>query len=173
MSDPKTLAFRAVYETHVEYVQLTLRRLGVPAGDVEDLTHDVFVAVYRELDKYDPARPLRPWLFGFTFRVAGNHRRLARHRSEVPAPLEVELAEDTASLPDARIDEERARELCARAMDALDLDKRAILVMFELEELSAAEIAEQLNVPLNTAYSRIRLARAAFENQIRKLGALR
>ena len=43
----------------------------------------MFVEVFRNLHRYDPARPLRPWLFAFAFRFASDYRRLARHRVEV------------------------------------------------------------------------------------------
>ncbi len=54
-------AFRAIYDANVDYVHATLRRLGVTSAEVEDVAHDVFVAVVRHLHAYDPARPLRPW----------------------------------------------------------------------------------------------------------------
>ena len=63
--------------------------------------------------------------------------------------------------------------LCQRGLDALDFDKRTVLVMFEIEGRSAQEIADHFSIPLNTAYSRIRLARAEFERHIRKYGAPR
>ncbi|NOU34473.1 MAG: RNA polymerase sigma factor [Polyangiaceae bacterium] len=173
MSDAlKLTAFRAIYDANVDYVQATLRRLGVSAAETEDVTHDVFVAVFRHLEDYDPARPLRPWLFGFAYRVALDHRRLARHRNEANAPEGHEMKDD-APLPDELLEEERARILCQRGLDALDFDKRTVLVMFEIEGRSAQEIADHFSIPLNTAYSRIRLARAEFERHIRKYGAPR
>jgi RNA polymerase sigma-70 factor (ECF subfamily) len=47
-----------------------------------------------------------------------------------------------------------------KALDTLDLDRRAVFVLHELDELSMPEIAAALSIPLNTAYSRLRLARA-------------
>lgn len=172
MSDASVVAFRTVYDAHVDYVRLTLRRLGVAPAEVDDVAHDVFVAVFRHLHDYDPTRPLRPWLFGFAYRIAADHRRLARHRNEVTAPAELD-SRDRAPLPDERLDEARARDLCQRGLEALDFDKRAILVMFDIEGQTAPEIAERLAIPLNTAYSRIRLARAELERHIREIGALK
>ena len=82
-------AFRTLFQTHFSYVFHTLRRLGVAARDLPDVTHDVFVTAYRRFCEYDPSRPLRPWLFGIALRLAADHRRLARHRREVSgAPIE-------------------------------------------------------------------------------------
>ena len=77
-------AFRALYEEHFNYVWFTLRRHGVRARDLEDLTHDVFVACARAWDRYDTDRPLRPWLHGIAFRVASDHRRRGQVANEVP-----------------------------------------------------------------------------------------
>ena len=168
----KITAFRAIYDANAEYVAMTLRRLGASANDTEDLAHDVFVAVFRHLEDYDPSRPLRPWLFGFAYRVALDHKRLARHRHE-GGKAELPEIEDPNKLPDELVEEERARLLCLRGLDALDFEKRAILVMFDIEGHSAQEIADTYDIPLNTAYSRIRLARAEFERHIRMYGATR
>lgn len=173
MSDSlKITAFRAIYDANVDYVQATLRRLGVAAAEVEDVTHDVFVAVFRHLDDYDASRPLRPWLFGFAYRTASDHRRLARHRNEVAEAPGGE-SRDEAPLPDERLEEARARMLCQRGLDALDFEKRTVLVMFDIEGRSAQDVADHFAIPLNTAYSRIRLARAEFERHIRDLGGSR
>ena len=75
--------FRALFENQFDYVWTSLLRLGVHARDVEDVAQDVFEHVHRRLDEYDRSRPIRPWLFAFSFRCASDWRRLARHRVEV------------------------------------------------------------------------------------------
>jgi RNA polymerase sigma-70 factor (ECF subfamily) len=170
--DPPSLAevpaFQEVYRAELSWVLRTLRRLGIPDAEVEDVAHDLFVAVFRHFDAYDPARPRRPWLFGFAIRIARDHRALARHRVEIKG----EHAEPPASGrgPDDAIDQERKRRLVLRVLDALDLDKRSLIVMHDLDGMTAPQIAEILGVPVNTVYSRIRLARAAFERYLRELG---
>ena len=72
-----------IYEREFRYVWQGLRRLGIPPRDLPDVTHDVFVTVFLNLHKYDRARPLRPWLFGVTFRVASDHLSLSRNKREV------------------------------------------------------------------------------------------
>jgi hypothetical protein len=76
------LDFRSLFSTHFAYVFHTLRRLGIPPRDLPDVTHDVFLQVYRRRDQFDPARPPRAWLFGFAFRVASRYRRLSYNRRE-------------------------------------------------------------------------------------------
>ncbi len=165
---PDVTAFRDVYRSHFTYVVHVLRRLGVrPASELEDVAHDVFMAVYRHFAECDPARPIKPWLFGFCFRIAKDHRKLARHRHET-AETEVERA-DEGRLPDQQVDDERLRAWLQAALDAMDFEKRGLVVMHDLEGISVPAIAELLEVPLNTAYSRLRLARADFEKHLQRV----
>jgi RNA polymerase sigma-70 factor (ECF subfamily) len=164
--DP-TADFQECYRRDFSYVVHTLRRLGVRSAELEDVAHDVFVAVYRHFHERDPARPLRPWLFGFCFRVASDHRKLARHRYETPE--QAHEPADQGKPPDELVGEERLRRQLLAALDAMDFDKRSLVVMHELEGIAVPEIAALLAVPLNTAYSRLRLARVELEKQLVKI----
>lgn len=161
--------FQAIYAAELGYVWNTLRRCGVPDRHLEDLAHDVFVVVYRRLDDYDRSRPLRPWLFGIAFRVASDFRRKASHGREVPSDLPPPA--DPSDDPEDQASAQDRQRLLLRALDALDDDKRAVLVMHELDGHAMPEIAEALSVPLNTAYSRLRLARKELAAAVRRLSA--
>jgi RNA polymerase sigma-70 factor, ECF subfamily len=160
-SSPSTrAAFRATFDEHFEHVWHTLRKLGVRDADLEDLTHEVFVTFHRRREDYDPARPLRPWLAGIALRVAAAHRRLARQKAETLGDGgEAERAADAAPLPDQTLARKQDRELLFEALAALDLDRRAVFVMHELDGMAMPEIAHALGIPLDTGYSRLRLAR--------------
>ena len=162
--------FRAVYEAHFDYVFHSLRRLGVYDRDLEDLAHDVFVAFYRGLDGFDPARPIKPWLFGIAFRVASDHRRRARHRFEVQGDGTDGRAEfaDAQPLADEQAAAGQERAVVRAALETLDLDRRAVFVMHDLDGHAMPEIAAALSVPLNTCYSRLRLAREQFATAVRR-----
>ena len=150
-----------IYASEFAYVWKTLRRLGAPPKDIEDLTHDLFVVVQRRLPEYDPARPLRPWLFGIAVRVLSDYRQLFRNRREVLDPSgSTPDAIDHAPRQDENVAGGQARTLLVRALDLLEFDRRVVLVMHDLDEVSMPEIAAILDIPLNTAYSRLRLARA-------------
>jgi RNA polymerase sigma-70 factor (ECF subfamily) len=136
----------AIFDEHFQYVWATLRRLGVREADREDLVHEVFLKVHSRIADYDTSRPIRPWLFGFAYRVAADHHRLARHRVEV---LGVHADAPAAAAPaDEGVAASEERTLLLEALQTLELDRRAVLVMHDVDD-----------VPLNTAYSRLRLAR--------------
>jgi RNA polymerase sigma-70 factor (ECF subfamily) len=158
--------FVAVYEAHFDYVYHSLRRLGVRDADLEDLAHDVFVVLYRGRADYDRSRPVRPWLFGIAFRVASDFRRRARHRFEVDG----EGREFADAAPGAleRLAAAEDKALVRFGLEALDLDRRAVFVMHDIDGHAMPEIAAALGVPLNTAYSRLRLAREQFAQVVRR-----
>jgi RNA polymerase sigma-70 factor, ECF subfamily len=159
--------FRALFDTEFAYVWTSLRRLGVPARDLEDVTHEVLLEVYRQLDRYDTARPLRPWLFAFAFRFASDYKRLARHRVEV---LNDTVEGVSLGAPaDEAVATREARVLITRALDAIPIDRRAVFVLYELEECPMSEIARSLDIPLHTGYSRLRVAREEFQVALERL----
>ena len=167
VADPPEVDFRSLYESEFTYVFHSLRRLGIPDRDLEDVIHEVFLAFYRARENYDPRRPIRPWLFGIAFRVASDYRRRAQNKFEIPDGR----AEPAGAAPgaDESLAAKQQRELVTAALDTLDLDKRAVFVLHDIDERAMPEIAETLSVPLNTLYSRLRLARAEFAQAVRRL----
>jgi RNA polymerase sigma-70 factor, ECF subfamily len=162
------LDFRTIFELEVGYVMRTLRRLGVAPSDLEDLAHDVFLAVHQRLDSYDPARALRPWLFGFAFRVASHYRRKAGRETALD---HVESVADAADGPEALLEKESRRRLVLAGLDAIELSRRAVFVLHELDGVTCDEIARTLGIPIGTAYSRLRLARQDFSAAMSRLRA--
>jgi len=164
-------SFSAIFARDLGYVWTSLRRLGVPSRDLEDLSHDVFFRVYQRLSDYDAERPFRPWLFGFCFRVASDCRRRFSNQREV---LGAEL-EPIDPLPDAldRLVQAEATSLAQLVLQSLELERRAVFVMHEIDGCPIPEVASTLGIPLNTAYSRLRLAREQFAEGLRRERARR
>ena len=142
MTRERTLEVRAVFDEHARYVWRALRHLGIPEADVEDLCQEVFVVVQRKLGEFEGRSELRTWLYGICLRVAADHRRRAHVRNERPHPDPTEgLAASPGMRPDARAE---ARSALQALLDELDDDKRAVLVLYELEGLTMKEVAEAL-----------------------------
>ena len=163
--------FRSIFDANAGYVAASLGRLGIAAGDRDDLVSEIFVRVHKELATYDADRPIRPWLFAFAARVASEHRRLARHRREVIG--EVADVPSAAPAADRLLEDGDAKRLVNVALEALDEDKRAVFVLHDLDETPVPEIARALGIAEGTAYSRLRAARAEFTAAVRRaqLGA--
>lgn len=161
------LDFDGVFKLHLGYVIHSLRRLGVRESDLEDLAHDVFVIVHRKANDFDPSRPVKPWLFGIAVRTASEHRRKASVRREMIGFTE----EPVESSLDAErvIEEKQKRELVVRALESVEESRLPVLVMHDIDGFGMPEVAEALGIPLNTGYSRLRLARAEFAQAVARL----
>jgi RNA polymerase sigma-70 factor (ECF subfamily) len=146
------------FQRELDYLMRSLRRLGVSRDDVEDLSHEVFLVLYRTWDKYDPGRPLRAYLFGIAFRVAANDRRKRRRES----PRAVTDASDLGPGPDQALESKQARALVLSALERVPLRRRAVLIMHDIDELPMSEIASTLSIYRFTGYSRLRKAREEF-----------
>ena len=164
-------AFRAVYEAHAAFVWRNLRRLGVSDADVEDKLQEVFVVAHRRWKEFvDRGHGPRAWLFQIALRVASDARR---HRRRHPVDPDGGAAQDRQSIEPpqtAAIDQRQQLDLLDRALSAIDMGRRAVLVLHEIEQMTAPEIARTLDLPLNTVYSRLRVARIELEQELRQLG---
>ena len=159
----------AIVAEHGAFVWRTLRRLGVGASDVEDVAQEVFLVVHRRLPDYDGRSGMRAWLYGICAKKGSEHKRRAWLRRERP----VADAPDAGAQPE-QPEAMRRREARARLEAILaDLDprKRDVFVLFELEEMSLAEVAAAVGCPLQTAYSRLQSARALVQASIARLHA--
>jgi RNA polymerase sigma-70 factor (ECF subfamily) len=161
-------AFDAIYEAHVGFVWRVLRTFGVPATQIEDAVQDVFLVVHRRLPEWQGRAQITTWLFAIARRVASTHRRRAVRRTEeltehIAAPAEAAAAGD----PFAEASRAQAAAQVMAILERLDDDKRMVFALVELEQLSVPEVARMLDLNLNTTYSRLRLARQAFEAAVK------
>lgn len=124
----------------------------------EDVVHDAFLGLLRRPQGYDPARgaSLRTYLYASARNIAREH---FRHPAGALDELSAEPRAPAGQQPLRRLlDAELAAEV-RRAVAALPAHQREVLVLFEYEELSIAEIAEIVGVPGNTVRSRLARAR--------------
>ncbi len=157
MGEP-ALTFDEVYTAHVAFVWRIARTFGVPVAALEDVVQDVFVVVHRRLAQFEGRAAITTWLFEITRRTAlARHRRDDVRRTE---PLEVEPAGGADTF--AALSRAQAAATVAEILDGMTEDKRVVFALVELEQLSIPEVARMLDLNLNTAYSRLRLAREAF-----------
>jgi len=157
------LTVEHVHEQHADFVWKILQRLGVRDSDLEDALQDVFLVVHRKLDTFDGSARLTTWLYGIALRVAAAHRRRAHiRREETTADMADTADSPDAGNPEAALLERESRRRLERVLDSMSLEKRAVFVMFEIEGLTAVEIAEIVGVPVGTVHSRLSSARAEF-----------
>ncbi|WP_437924598.1 RNA polymerase sigma factor [Sorangium sp. So ce291] len=160
------MTLEQIFEENAAYVWRVLRRLGVGEADVEDVCQEVFLMVHRKLDTFDGSSALRTWLYGICLRLASEYRRRPHRRREEVADT---VPEQVMAAPqDETLDRRRALDQLDAALEQLDDDKRAVFVLHEIEQVPMAEIAKAAGCPLQTAYSRLRAARAQIEAAMRR-----
>lgn len=156
---------RQMVSRYYDFIWRSLRRLGLAPADAEDAAQEVFSIAANKLDQIVDGKE-RAFLFGTALRVASTERRTtARRREQLGELFE---PSDPAPSADEKLDQRRARALLDEALEALDLELRSVFVLFELEEMSAPEIAELLEVPAGTVASRLRRARLAFRRAVQR-----
>ena len=177
---------RSIRDQNFEFVWRSVRRLGVPEADADDAVQQVFIVASRRLAAIAEGSE-RAFLFGTALRVASHARRAAKRRGEVPlqedgsataasAPGssgEHASSIDFASSAEELIDQRRARAMLDDVLESLPMDMRAVFVLFELEEMTLAEIAALLDLPGGTVASRLRRGRELFQAEITRLKARR
>lgn len=164
--DPPPIA--EVYDAHYRFVWRCLRSLGVPDAALDDALQDVFVVVQRKLSTFEGRSELRTWLYAIALRIGRRYRSRARAEG---TPAETEEEAIAGGDGESALERSERLALARRALDALDDEKREVFVLAQVEQMSAPEIAAITGVPVNTVYSRLRAARAAFAAEVRRIEA--
>jgi len=155
--------FDSVYHEFAPYVWRNARRLGVAPSAVEDVMQEVFLVVHRRLPEFETRTSVRAWLSAILIRVVRAHRRRCARERVAPGIDADALADMRSPSPYGSIERDDAvRELYA-VLSSMNEERREVLVLSELEELTAPEIAHALGVNINTVYWRLRTARREFE----------
>jgi RNA polymerase sigma-70 factor (ECF subfamily) len=168
---PESPSFKDVYSEHFRFVWRSLRRLGVPESDASDAAQDVFLVVHRRLGEFEGRSKMTTWLFGIALRVARDRKRLAhnRRRSDDSSPLDT-AADDRVDIA-GEAEKREALRLLESLLDELPDEQRAVFCLFELDGLGGEAIAEMLEIPVGTVHSRLRLAREAFDRNLKRVQA--
>src|SRR6188768_1953765 len=156
---PRVVAtFRSIFDEHAPTVWRALRHFGMSEREVEDAVQEVFVVVHRQLSAGTEPAHLRAWLYGIAWRVAAAQRRKAHRKHEILSDA-LEPEPDSSRSPARLLERSRRLAKLDRALNRLPEEQRAVFLLYELEELSMREVAEALDCPLHTAFSRLYAAR--------------
>jgi RNA polymerase sigma-70 factor (ECF subfamily) len=153
----------ALVQQHWDFVARLLRHLGVEDADVEDAAQQVFLTLQQKLSLVETGKE-RAFLAACALHIAARSRRQRGRRREVSdeALWELEAREDPERALEQRLRLERLNEV----LSAMSEEQRAVFVLYEIEELTLAEIAQALDVPQGTVASRLRRAREIFREAL-------
>lgn len=168
---PRAARLARLVREQFGFVWRLLRRIGVPEGDADDAAQQVFIAASQRIDDIRPGSE-RAFLFSTALHVGSRARRgRSRKREEFGVALDEEL--DLAPSPEELLDRRRARALLDGILAEMPLEFRVVFVLYEIEQLTSAEIAEVVGVPTGTVASRLRRAREDFAARVERAEARR
>jgi len=157
--------FDTIYEAHVDFAWQIVRRMGVSAADADDVVQEAFVIVHRRLAAFEGRAAIKTWVFKILVHLVRHYWRRQQRRpgdraGEDAAEMHTLVAEHD---PTVALEKLEALRILDRLLAELDVDKREVFVLAEIEQMTVAEIAEIIEVNANTVASRLRAARQEFQ----------
>ena len=170
----EALTFESIYAQYFEFVWSSTRRLGVGIAAMDDVVQEIFMVIHSKIQTLRQPESLRSWIYGVVRRrVSEYHRaRRARAASGVALAIHADLDHRPPPTPLDLAERGARAALLWSVLEEIDWPKREVFMLAELDQMTAPEIAEALQIPLNTVYSRLRSARIAFEEGRARRAAL-
>lgn len=158
----------AVFDAQAAFVHRVAQRLTGSAALADDVVQEVFLLVWSRRAELTDRAGVRTWLYRATVNVVRHRHRSDRRYADAISRL-AEAPAGGMPGPDREAERLRKGQLIRTCVARLTDTQREVFVLFELEEIDGAEIAAILDIPVNTVWSRLRLARAAFSAEWRSL----
>jgi RNA polymerase sigma-70 factor (ECF subfamily) len=156
-SKGSSYAFDELFSRYKQPIYGFFRRRVAESTQAEELTQETFVALLRAASRYEPRALFRTYLYAIGLKILRAHRRKAAFRATF-------FGQQNSAPDPSKRDATEAGLWVRRAVEKLDPMDREILLLREFEQLSYAEIADLLQLPLNTVRSRLFRARTALRN---------
>jgi len=163
-------ALECAYRQFGARVHASCRGLLGNAADAEDAVQEIFLKLRERAAQFDGASRFSTWLFRITVNHCLHRLEKTRRRDaeQLPLDAEREFADGGASpLELAHVRD--AHEVLERRLDALNDEHRAVLVLRELNDMSYAEIASALEIPVGTVMSRLARGRRLLAESLRAI----
>lgn len=155
-----------LYDEHGEYLCRVVHRLTGSRDTAEDVVQEVFLLAYHRRTELEDRTGIRTWLY----RAAVNHvrhrrRSFSRYQGLMGRFEQHATDAEREGGPDESASRTERGRMVHTCVAELSDKLREVFVLYELEELEGNEIADILDLPINTVWSRLRLARAAFRQE--------
>jgi RNA polymerase sigma-70 factor (ECF subfamily) len=156
-SEGSSEAFAELFSRYKQKLYGFFRRRVAESPQAEELTQETFIVLLRAASRYEPRALFRTYLYAIGLKILHAHRRKAAFRATF-------LGHQKPAADPSKHDATESGLWVRRAVEKLAPMDREILLLREFEQLSYAEIAELLQLPLNTVRSRLFRARSALRN---------
>jgi RNA polymerase sigma-70 factor (ECF subfamily) len=160
---------RLLVRTHMPTIWRFLRRLGCSPEDADDAAQEVFVIAVGKLDRIEPEKE-RSYLYAVALRLASRQRRSQTFRAaKTVAGVDVDEVRSKDLPSDELLGRKEARAALDRILSEMTPELRTTFTLYELEELTMAEIATVTETPMGTVASRLRRAREQFQDAVKRI----
>jgi len=168
----ETTAFEALIERHQALVAGTVARMLGSNSDVEDITQQVFIRVWRSAGRYVARAKFTTWLLKITRNLVFNEMRRTKRHPHVPVQIDPEaeelpLKDETSETPDATLLQAELQRAIESAITQLPETQRMALVLRRYEDLSYEEIADILELSLPAVKSLLFRARTELRERLK------
>lgn len=166
VADGKLDALGELFDRYQPDVRRLVYRLGVSAGDVDDVVQLTFLDLVKAAPRFDGRATARSWIFGIAAMVVRRHRRTLRRWMADLAGNVFESRRVAPQTPHDAFERGEEQHRFERALASLPDKKREVFVMVTMEGASGEEAAAALGVPLATVWTRLHHARLALRESL-------
>lgn len=168
--DDRDVRLRHMVDHHFDFIWRSLRGLGVSPAAADDAAQQVFMIASQKLDVIAVGSE-RGFLFSTARGIAANFRRGQRRNPEVADDLALAGHHDAGPNPEQAASSNQAKAWLEDFLEGLPQDLRTVFVLYELEGLTTTEIADLSEMPTGTVASKLRRAREAFQDAVKRFRA--
>lgn len=165
-------AWQEFYSAHFSFVYRTARRLGTPTEDCDDVCQETFLRAFRKLDQFETGK-LTTWLYRITANVVSEYHRRRRMQRKLAALFGLRRVWVGPARADALLEQHQYEQLVAEVLSEMRTRQREVFVLFEVEGLTGAEIAQRVGCKVGTVWTRLHHARHSFTKLAKRKGMLR
>ena len=153
-------AFQYIYEKTSDFIYAIAYRIINNRSDAQDITQDVFVKLYQNFRVFADCASFKPWLYRIAVNTAINtyndKRRIRRNHEQYQQCAGTDM---TPPEVEARLSQEDAEDTLGDLLAMLPLEQRTVIVLREIEGLNYQQIAETLEININTVRTRLKRGR--------------
>lgn len=166
-------AFSVLVQRYQKQIYSLTYRLTNDPEDARDMAQEVFIHIYRVLNKYDPDRKFFSWMYKVATNVCYNVLRRGKNEHLVTLDKVIEIAPFVArsdSQPEEFFERRETQEMVRQAVTELPEKYRLPLVLRYLEDMTYKEIAEYMDLPVTTIETRLYRGKALLYKRLQALG---
>jgi len=159
-SEGSTEAFESIYNAYSGFVYNVAFRVVNNSDEAQEVTQEVFLTVYRKLKGFKFKSALKTWVYRIAVNMAIDYaRKRSREQDQTVQYKNSKKLNNSIDPVGEEIEREQQEKTISTLLESLTPDQRVCIVLRSIEDLSYQEIAESLNININTVRSRLKRAR--------------